>query len=449
MTTDVLFDQSLPRLVGAIRETLGDAALGDGVVLRDATGRLSFIAAMAEPPEARRLALERTLCDALGGYARADAVLQFSDRPAIERLRRAPDRLPLQIGPVVCHLIDRRIVGAGWVAKPAADTTGPPRIVFSSLKGGVGRTTALAVAAADLAGRNNNVLVVDLDLEAPGIGTVLLDDDRCPPLGTMDFLVENGIGGVSDARLDDFVATSALTSPRGGRVNIVPALGARSAQHPENVLGKLSRAMIDDIGPDGGLVPVASQVSTMIDRLAKRTNCDIVLIDACAGLAELAAPPLLQLGAIVLLFGTADRQTIAGYRHLFAWLRLLAQRDRAGGESAPWRHRFQAVHSKASLNEALAKAFHDNLYDLFAEYLYDADDTETPSETAFSFDIDDDPAPHRPLLIPYSQDLIDFDPLHRHNQLTRPFYEKNYRPFLDGIDELLPSTDVERADQGP
>ncbi len=52
----------------------------------------------------------------------------------------------------------------------------PPRkttfITFYSFKGGVGRTMALLNAACILAGRGRRVLMVDFDLEAPGLSTV-------------------------------------------------------------------------------------------------------------------------------------------------------------------------------------------------------------------------------------------------------------------------------------
>nr|WP_231964680.1 hypothetical protein [Paracoccus aminovorans] len=42
--------------------------------------------------------------------------------------------------------------------------------------------------------------MVDLDLEAPGLGDLLLESDRMPDFGTIDFLVENGLGGIEDQK---------------------------------------------------------------------------------------------------------------------------------------------------------------------------------------------------------------------------------------------------------
>ena len=435
--SSVLFDTSLPRLVEVVCRTLGDDALQNGVVLRDATGRLSFVGARQSPSQAERRRIANALKEALGPYARLDRVLAFQDDPGAAQLLQDPTYLPIKVGGMFCRLIDRRIVGAGWLDSPKDEAQGPPRIVFASLKGGVGRSTALAVAASDLAYRNRNVLVVDLDLEAPGLGHLLLDDQRMPQFGTIDFLVENGIGGIPDNRLDDFVGRSPLTTGTGGRVDVVPALGQKANRNPENVLPKIARAMIEDISEKGDAVPVSAQIEAMISRLAARAEYDAILIDSRAGLAELAAPAVLGLGATVLLFGTAQQQTITGYQPLFAALKLLAQRDRIAGNKAEWRLLLRPVYAKASLDEDVTRMYRDGLYDLFSENLYDEEVDGDSGADEINFAIDDPSAPHWPLVIPFSPNFIDFDPPHRINHLSRPFYEQTFRPFLRDVDAII------------
>jgi MinD-like ATPase involved in chromosome partitioning or flagellar assembly len=107
--------------------------------------------------------------------------------------------------------------------------------------------------------------------------------------------------------------------------------------------------MIEDIIEDR-TVPVAEKISSMISRITEREQYDAVFIDSRAGLSELAAPAVLGLGATVLLFGTAQKQTIEGYRALFAALRLLAQRDKEQQRDAEWRTMLRPVYAKASLD---------------------------------------------------------------------------------------------------
>jgi hypothetical protein len=447
---NVFFDESLPVFVRALAEYLGVNALKQGLIVRDSSGRLRFLTPEAPPSEERRVDLEKRIANVLGAYARTDGAIAFKDEPGVQRLLNDPEAFPMQQDSFAFRLLDRRIVGSAWLDSPQEQVAAPPRIVFASLKGGVGRSTALAVTASDLARRNKNILVVDLDLEAPGVGYMLLDDERIPRFGTVDYLVENGLGGLPDQYLADFVGTSSLTTPGGGRVDVLPALGRQAIEYPSNTLPKLSRAMIEDIGADGVSLAVAVQISEMIRRFAGRESYDVVLIDSRAGLSELAAPPILGLGATVLLFGTAQWQTIQGYAALFAGLRLLAERDRAAGRRAEWRFLFKAVYAKAGRDELAAARLRDDLYDLFADNLYDADDVQHANPDAVSFDIDDKDAPHWPLIIPFTQNFVDFDPVRTPNQLLAEFYEQAYRPFLDGIDSIIESSGVgfEQSEQG-
>jgi hypothetical protein len=433
----VLFDDSLPLLVNAVREALGEDALSAGVVLRDSTGKLSFVAPSPSPADGQRANAEEVARRALGPYARPGGVLIFKDDPGAGPILAEPSRFPIRVGDSFCLVVDRRIVGSGWLERPKELLTGPPRVVFASVKGGVGRSTALAVAAADLSRRNSNVLVVDLDFEAPGLGDLLLDRTRLPRLGSVDFLVENGIGGIPEELLPDFVGLSSLTTGGGGRVDVIPALGSRSIDIPENVLPKLARSMVEDVGEDGYVSSVSSQIAIMLERLTARFSYDVVLIDSRSGLSELAASAILGLGATALLFGNSHQQTLDGYRSLFAGLGLLASRDIAAGHDAYWRLSLKPVYAKASLDESLSAGYRDELYELFANFIYD---TESDSEKDVIFSIDDPNAPHWPLVIPFNQNFVDFDPVKLPSQLTQAFYEQTFRPFLNGLDELIESS---------
>lgn len=437
--TNVFFDDSLPVLVRTLSEKAGRDFVEAGTALRDASGRLTFVAARPPKSDDEREELGRALANALGHYARADRPIIFAGDAGAKSILCAPERLPIQVGDALCQLLDRRIVGASWLDQPVREKQGPTRIVFSTLKGGVGRSTALVVTAMDLARRNKNVLVIDLDLEAPGLGDLLLESERTPKLGALDFLVENGLGGVPDSALRQFTGVSGLTMPAGGRVDVVPVLGQRSLENPENILPKLSRAMIEDITKTGESVSVAEQISNMISRIAALEEYDVVLIDSRAGLAELAAPAVIGLGATVLLFGTAQKQTIEGYRALFAGLRLLAQRDVALGRDTDWRTMLRPVYAKASLNQDVAARFRDDLYELYSEFLYDAEGVGGDDIELLRFPRDDFEAPHWPFVIPFSQNFVDFDPSRIPNQFTQSFYEQTYRAFLDGIDDIVAS----------
>jgi len=444
---DVWFDDSLPQLVGILLEIAGREFVEAGTVLRDATGRLSFFAGCEPKDEKEIEKLQNAVTRKLKDYARPDVPVRFLRDNGAASILESPDRVPIQINDVFCQLLDRRIVGAAWLSAPSAQPTAPPRVVFATLKGGVGRSTALAVAAADLARRSQNVLVIDLDLEAPGLGTMLLGTDEVPAFGAIDYLVENGIGGVRDACLDAFLGSSGLTAPGGGRVDVMPALGRRSLTQPHNILPKLARAMIEDILEDR-VVSVTEQISTMILRMTERAPYDVVLIDSRAGLSELAAPAVLGLGATVLLFANAQKQTIDGYRALFAALQLLAQRDILNDREAEWRTMIKPVYAKANLDASASDRFIDDFYELYSNHIYDAEVAYDALTAPLSFSRDDTSAPHWPLVIPFNPAFSDFDPTMAPEQLTEPFYEQTYRPFLSRLDAAMASSETGDAAGG-
>lgn len=433
---NVIFDNSLDRLVATLTRLAGREFIQAGTALRDASGRLSFIAGREPNDEDEREKLGQAIINELGAYARHDRPIAFRGDFGSERILCSQERLPVQVDGGFCYVLDRRIVGAGWLENPASEIADPPRIVFATLKGGVGRSTALAVAASDLAHRNKNVLVVDLDLEAPGLGHLLLDIDRTPEFGIIDYLVENGLQEIGVRDLRNFIGSSMLTDAGGGRVDVMPALGRCSLSKPENIVAKLSRAMIEDVSDDRS-ISVTEQISTMISRMTSNEQYDVVFIDSRAGLSELAASAVLGLGATVLLFGTAQKQTIEGYRALFAALQQLAQRDRGLGRDAEWRTMLKPVYAKASLDPDVEERFIDEIFDLFSEHIYDAESSDGENPDALRYARDDRSAPHWPSMIPFNSGFIDFDPSHTPGQLTKAFYEQTYRAFLSDLDTAM------------
>lgn len=416
---------------------MGSDCLEQGLIVRDSSGRLLFVTSDTSYPEGSRALIERDIANSLGPYARIDGAVAFGDEPGVERLLKDPGVLRIREGEYSIRLLDRRVVGSAWTESPRDEESRPPCLVFASLKGGVGRSTALALTAADMARRNKNVLVLDLDLEAPGIGGLLLNDERTPRFGVVDYLVENGLRRISDHDLREFVGTSTLTSSDGGRVDIVPALGKSAFQHPGNTLPKLARAMIEDISAAGDSISVPAQIAELVSRFVSRDSYDVVLVDCRAGLSELAAPAILGLGATVLFFGTAQMQTIHGYSALFAGLKLLAQRASAEEKRADWRLRFKAVLAKAGPDSKVSAWYRDEMFEIFAENLYDIEDTEPTDQDLVTFNIDDTEAPHWPLVIRFDSAFVDFDPVRSPTQLELPFYEGAYRSFLNSIDSLI------------
>jgi hypothetical protein len=304
----------------------------------------------------------------------------------------------------------------------------PPIVVFASHKGGVGRSTALAVSAAALSQAGYNILVVDLDLEAPGLGAMLLAEQ--PEYGTLDYFVETSLGEVDDEFIGDLVATSSLAE--NGQVHVTPAVGAIGDASPQNVLGKIARAYVERVNDDGGIVSFLDRTRDLVTRLCAVNRYDAVFIDARAGLNEATAAAVLGLGAEVLLFGVDTPQTFAGYRYFLAHLQRF--RPEASSEK-DWRYRLRMVQARAQAGPTSEATFRTQAFEMFSDTVYDEE--EGIEEEAFNFDYDDVNAPHYAWPILDDANYAEFNPLLRRDQLARHLYDRTFGAFIKNLGDKI------------
>jgi Mrp family chromosome partitioning ATPase len=449
----VRFDDSLPVMVAMVRSELGQEAIEAGTVLRDAVGCLAFFAATPLDEDAVDH-LSRKLREALGAYARTDRVVAGAEDYGVAAMHADPSALTVFVDRCRVRLVDRRLVGADWLHAPSPPAPPPPRFVFASIKGGVGRSTTLAVVAAHLASRGQRVLAVDLDMEAPGLGASLLTPDTLPEFGIIDALVENGLSGLDEGFYADLIGPSELAG-KGGRIDIIPALGRRSLKNPANVLAKIARAYVEDVRPDGTVATILDQVRAIIDHLAQPTRYDAVLVDARAGLHETTATALLGLGAEILLFGLDEPQTFEGYAVMLAHLAHFAPR---GASTPEWVERLTMVQGKASADADERLGFAQRCRELFAEaglgapLLVEEGEVTLPAgpfkDVPWDDDLpDEDVLPtassfREPLAVLHDARFHRFDPLRRHDLLSENIYRATFSDILDRVDDALESVKV-------
>ncbi len=183
-------------------------------------------------------------------------------------------------------------------------------------------------------------------MEAPGLGSMLLADDELPEFGLIDALVENGLAPLDETFFADLHAPSNLAH-RHGRIDVLPAFGRRSLQRPADVLGKIARAYVEDVQPDGTVSSILDQVAAIVDHFALTGIYDAILIDARSGLHETTAAAILGLGAEVLLFGLNEHQTFVGYSVLLSHLTLFLGPERT--EQPEWLERITMVQGRAPI----------------------------------------------------------------------------------------------------
>ncbi|MEV7595245.1 hypothetical protein AB0O42_33775 [Streptomyces sp. NPDC089922] len=165
---------------------------------------------------------------------------------------------------------------------------------FYSLRGGVGRSTALAHAARIIAGQGLTVLCIDMDLEAPGLASLFdVEDSVVEGIGVVPLLATAEMTGEIGA-LDEHVVR--VTEEVG--LFLLPA-GCPGPEYAR-LLSHLDPTAWygqDEVNPLRLLVEAVSN-------LAERP--DVVLIDSRTGISPLAAP---------LLFDVSDINVIAFYPH--------------------------------------------------------------------------------------------------------------------------------------
>jgi MinD-like ATPase involved in chromosome partitioning or flagellar assembly len=167
-------------------------------------------------------------------------------------------------------------------------------VTFYSYKGGVGRTFMLANVAVLLAGWRNRVLVVDWDLEAPGLHLYLRSST--PIMKGLIDLIE----GYSEAAPLDWRRHLMTVDVGGATVDLLPAGATADLGRRVQALNwaELYRRGFGDA------------LEAM--REAWLSEYDIILIDSRTGMTDISGICTMQLPDVLVMQGTASDQSYDG-----------------------------------------------------------------------------------------------------------------------------------------
>lgn len=390
------------------------------VVLDDLFGRLRVLFAVKSRPRK----LDAALAALYAALAESAAPFWADEPPWVfDRSKEAADLslfeeawdqgVPVPIDDATHADVVRRSTRirdhSGWFVSPSSPPwpvarstrrahTGPPIIAFLSFKGGVGRTTALASFAIQRARLGEHIVAVDLDLDAPGVGT-LLDDD--PPgttatHGVVDLLLESPHLG-DTLRVEEYVHRCRRIPVAGsGSIVVMPA-----GQLGPGYLSRLARVDLE-LQRDGGEAP-------MIDLLkvvrAVKPSPHWILLDGRAGLSEVAGVLTSGIAHLHVIFGTSSEQSFAGierFVHRLGAERLTARGDLDQGDVIV----VQTMVSARARGEAVP-AFSDRVREIFVRnYMTERADEDDRFWSVE--DVDNEEGPHVPSVIPYSEPLSYF-----------------------------------------
>ncbi len=179
---------------------------------------------------------------------------------------------------------------------------------FYSFKGGVGRTMALVNAAVWLAKKGNTVLLVDFDLEAPGLDTFPLLTSKADSLGLVDF-VSRFLKTDQAPDVKDYIARCS----RVENLSVMPS-GRYSANYAQNFTEIDWRMLYEE--RDGFLL-----MEDLKEQWRQTIRPDYVLIDSRTGYTDTGGICTRQLPDSVVILFFPNEQNLRGLRKVVADIR--------------------------------------------------------------------------------------------------------------------------------
>lgn len=285
---------------------------------------------------------------------------------------------------------------AGLQSPPwRAPEDGPPVVVFYSFKGGLGRSTLLAAFAIQRARAGERVCVIDLDLDSPGIGTLLAADieGKTASWGAVDFLLEHRL---KELVFDDYWHRCDRVSGAGD-IRVMPA-----GRLNDGYGDKLARVDLEEqpSATDSGLM-------SLLHGTRDKLRPDWILFDARTGISETGGQLLSGVAHLHVLFGTTQEQSWLG----LDWVLDRLGRDRLlAGQSQSEVLLVQAMVPPGEQPTRLARDRFDSRALSSFEQRYYAESPEDDSTPDF-WTLDDmqgQDAPHHAWPVPYDPRLAGF-----------------------------------------
>lgn len=405
----VSFDDVVPRLLSRCEaDAEFSAQVTRALLVRDLRGRARLVLEGASEELARRL--EESLSRELGKWFRGPILTNQGPNAARQRLAQDllhtrwqdwPAGWPSEVRPLPAdppvNLRDRWrgiqavFSKASWVLPTRSRTPWPlvpraPRITaFYSFKGGVGRTTLLALLALGLARRGQRVVCIDMDLEAPGLASLLLGRPiRIGEPNVLEWLLQH-------AALGEEGAPPLVEAPvHGQTIHLAPA-GVLGGSYLE----KLARLDLMRQSDDTLHSPVGEALQALLARIRREINPHHILLDCRAGLHDLGGLALNEIAHVDVLVGRDSPQDLEG---LSLVLEMLGRQRPASERRLLVVQTMPAVENVSPAWRRLyLQSYQDHIYQLFLQHnLYEEGDPPSP---------EDDQAAHYPWPVQYKGEL--------------------------------------------
>ena len=290
------------------------------------------------------------------------------------------------------------------------------RVCFYSFKGGVGRTTAVAMSAIELARQGRKIVIIDFDLEAPGIAS-LFPAESMSQYGLLDFLLESNVYD-REIKIDEYiysVGDYCQVDKMGGEIYVMPAYGRVTKDNTELYRKSIMRFDLDTPTYEESVTPV-DKLLAMLDKFL---DPSFIFIDTRSGIHQIGGMTLTRYTDLALLFFYGSPQNTEGMKMTIPIL----QKSRIP---------FVLINSKVPVNEQLAeqekKVYLEGAY----EALKLCDDRYANEEIM----IEDNSADHYPIDVEYN---VALEVINSTDQLLRAWEEqrKSYGAVTNAILDTL------------
>jgi hypothetical protein len=372
--------------------------------------RLLFEATESENNQEIKNELSTILRDAAGPFWSGEVWVWSKDSTQAERaVYEAAWNNAVQeqdAGPTEIRILDRHYSKGSWFTPPLdnpwpLNERTPPILSFYSFKGGVGRTTALASLAIQLARNGKKVAIIDLDLEAPGLSTIFPGaEGQTATHGVVDYLLEKPIIPQGEIDLEDFyhlIDDSAIVGG-GPPITVIPA-GNLDASYLE----KLARMDYEAIyQKQGGTTPLQE----LLNHIRSQRQIDYILLDSRAGLHDLGGLALSGISHLDVLFGLNNEQSWRGMELVINFLgrnRIIRNQKQLHCALV-----FTLAPETGSKREETFQRFLERSYQLFSDYYYDEEGAD-PEEAWPLPGMQDSDHPHYPIIIGFNPLIQRYD----------------------------------------
>ncbi|MCE2904062.1 MAG: ParA family protein [Anabaena sp. CoA2_C59] len=292
----------------------------------------------------------------------------------------------------------------------------PPIIAtFYSLRGGVGRSTALAYTARILASRGRTVLCVDMDLEAPGLAALFgKEAEIMPGQGLLSILVALDQGERPDIR------NHILRISETDELYCLPA-GIPDANYAR---------LLNLLDPAAWYREERNPLRELIQLLSNNLSFkpDVILLDARTGITPLNAPLLFDLADLAFIVFFPHAQTKTGTEALVR--ALLAAHTKRGRNLTPEPRFIVSPIPNSKIPEIVQRYQHTSL-EWISDWLSGIDQNQVSGEKFVESEITH--------FIPYQEAVATSDGI----LLDREIWQK-YEPIAEWLEGFLPRPSEQR-----